>query len=60
MTQQVVNLDQFTAQEIFQLKQGFESELNTLSQSMSQFRFAMDKYEEGRRAIKAAEDCRPN
>ena len=25
---------------------------------MSQFRYAMEKYEEGRRAIKAAEDCR--
>lgn len=43
--QQTINLDQFSAQEIYQLKQGFEGELNTLNQSMSQFRFAMDKYE---------------
>lgn len=44
MAQQAVNLDQFSPQEIYQLKQGFEGELNTLNQSMSQFRFAMDKY----------------
>lgn len=43
MTQKV-SLDQFNPQELFQLKQGFEGEINTLSQSMSQFRFAMDKY----------------
>lgn len=59
MTSQQINLDQFTPQEIYQLKQGFEGELNTLNQSMAQFRFAMDKYEEGKRAIKAAEDCKP-
>ena len=44
MTTQKVNLDQFSPQELYQLKQGFEAELNTLNQSMSQFRFAMDKY----------------
>jgi hypothetical protein len=54
MTKQVVNLNDFSPQELYQLKQGFDSELTTLGQSMSQFRFAMDKYEEGRRAIKAA------
>lgn len=58
MSQQQVNLDQFSPQELYQLKQGFEGELNTLNQSMSQFRYAMEKYEEGRRAIRAAEDCR--
>jgi prefoldin subunit 5 len=57
---QKVNLDQFSAQELNQLKQGFEAELNTLSQSMNQFRFAMDKYDEGKRSIKAAEDCKDN
>lgn len=57
MAQQQVNLDQFSPQELYQLKQGFEGELNTLNQSMGQFRFAMEKYQEGRRAIKAAEDC---
>ena len=44
MSQKQVNLDQFSPQELYQLKQGFEGELNTLSQSMSQFRFAMEKY----------------
>ena len=58
MSQQQVNLDQFSPQELYQLKQGFEGELKTLNQSMSQFRYAMEKYEEGRRAIRAAEDCR--
>jgi prefoldin subunit 5 len=53
MATQKVNLDQFSPQELYQLKQGFEGELNTLQQSMNQFRFAMDKYEEGIRAIKA-------
>lgn len=55
MSKQQINLNQFSAQEIYQLKQGFEGELNTLTQSMNQFRFAMEKYEEGKRAIKAAE-----
>lgn len=54
MTQQSMKLDQFSPQELYQIKQGFEGELNTLGQSMNQFRFAMDKYEEGKRAIKAA------
>lgn len=45
MSQSKVNLDQFSPQELYQLKQGFEGELNTLNQSMSQFRFAMDKFE---------------
>ena len=27
---------------------------------MSQFRFAMDKYEEGIRAIKASKECKEN
>ena len=58
MTKQQVNLDQFSPQELYQLKQGFEGELNSLNQSMSQFRFAMQKYEEGKRAIKAAEECK--
>ena len=44
MAQQQVNLDQFSPQELYQLKQGFEGELNTLNQSMGQFRFAMEKY----------------
>lgn len=60
MSQSKVNLDQFSPQELYQLKQGFEGELNTLNQSMSQFRFAMDKYEQGIRAIKASKECREN
>jgi prefoldin subunit 5 len=58
MAQQVINLNDFSPEELYQLKQGFDSEINSLNQSMAQFRFAMDKYEEGRRAIKGAEECR--
>lgn len=57
MTQKI-NLEQFSPQELYQLKQGFEGEINTFTQSLSQFRFAMDKYEEGKRAIKAAEEIK--
>jgi hypothetical protein len=43
MTQRV-NLDQYSPQELYQLRQGFESEVATFGQSMNQLRFALDKY----------------
>lgn len=54
MTQNL-KLDQFSPQELYQLKQGFESEISSLGQNLSQLRFALDKYEEGKRSIKAVE-----
>lgn len=42
---QKINLEQFNPQELYQLKQGFESEITNFGQSLSQFRFALDKYE---------------
>jgi len=57
MTQRV-NLDQYSPQELYQLRQGFESEVATFGQSMNQLRFALDKYEEGKRSIRAVEECK--
>lgn len=53
---QKINLEQFNPQELYQLKQGFENEITTLGQSLNQLRFALDKYEEGKRSIKAVEE----
>ena len=53
---QKINLEQFNPQELYQLKQGFENEITTLGQSLNQLRFALDKYEEGKRSIKAIEE----
>lgn len=53
---QKLNLEQFSPQELYQLKQGFENEITTFGQSLNQLRFALDKYEEGKRSIKALEE----
>ena len=55
---QKLNIDTCSPQELYQLKQGFEAEINTLGQSMNQLRFALEKYEEGKRSIKAVEECK--
>jgi hypothetical protein len=55
---QRVNIEQLSPQELYQIKQGFEGEITTLGQSMNQLRFALDKYEEGKRSIKAVEECK--
>jgi prefoldin subunit 5 len=52
------NIDQYTPQELYQIKQGFEGEITTLGQSMNQLRFALEKYEEGKRSIRAVEECK--
>jgi prefoldin subunit 5 len=57
MTQKV-NIEQYTPQELYQLKQGFEGEITTFGQSMNQLRFALEKYEEGKRSIRAVEECK--
>lgn len=54
MTQKI-NIEQYNPQELYQLKQGFENEITTLGQSMNQLRFALEKYEEGKRSIRAVE-----
>jgi hypothetical protein len=52
------NIEQYTPQELYQIKQGFEGEITTLGQSMNQLRFALEKYEEGKRSIRAVEECK--
>lgn len=52
------SIDQYTPQELYQIKQGFEGEITTLGQSMNQLRFALEKYEEGKRSIRAVEECK--
>ncbi len=54
------NIDQFNAQELYQLKQGAENEIGSLGQSLNQLKFALDKYEEGKRSIKAIDEVDPN
>lgn len=58
MAQARANIEQYTPQELYQIKQGFEGEITTLGQSMNQLRFALEKYEEGKRSIRAVEECR--
>jgi hypothetical protein len=58
MAQPRNNIENYTPQELYQIKQGFEGEITTLGQSMNQLRFALEKYEEGKRSIRAIEECR--
>jgi uncharacterized membrane protein YccC len=41
MAQAKLNIEQCNPQELYQLKQGFESEITTLGQSMNQLRYAL-------------------
>lgn len=53
--QNKVPLQSLTPQQILQVKQQLEGELNLLNQSMSQFRFAYQKYEESKGVIKSTD-----
>lgn len=55
--QHKVPLQSLSPQQILQIKQQLENDLNVLNQSMSQFRFAFQKYEECKNVIKSTDEC---
>lgn len=57
MSQQKVALDSLSPQQIMQIKQQFESEIKILSESLSQLKFAYERYDESKNTIKDAEKC---
>lgn len=58
--QNKVPLQSLNPQQILQIKQQLENDVNQLNQSLSQFRFAYQKYEESKGAVQATEDSDPN
>lgn len=52
--QQKVSLDSLPPQQILQIKQQFEQDLKVLNESLSQLRFAYERYDESKNTIKAA------
>lgn len=57
--QHKVALNSLNPQQIVQIKQQLENDVNTLNQSLGQFRFAFQKFEECKGIIANAEAARP-
>lgn len=58
--QNKVPLQSLNPQQILQIKQQLENDVNQLNQSLSQFRFAYQKYEESKSAIQTTEESDQN